>query len=353
MSAKKVSKRVAVLKGGMSPEREVSLVSGEAVAKALRGEGFDVLEIDVGYNIWEQLHEADPDVILNALHGEWGEDGRVQGVLDLFGAPYTHSGVMASALAMDKHRSKAVLRDVGITVPKGTLVERMSVAEAHPMEPPYVVKPNAQGSSVGVYIVPEGANSPPKGVDENEAMGELVLVEEFIPGRELTVSVMDGKSLAVTEIIPTKGWYDFQAKYADGGSRHVVPAEIPQDVEELCKTWALLAHETLGCRGVTRSDFRFNDINNDLSDIVNKIVMLELNTQPGMTPTSLVPEQAEYLGISFGQLSQGHNPLFYRSIRDLFCNIAIGALAWRVFARCSKIQQGHGQKQAYVYGLCR
>ena len=297
-----MSQRIVVLKGGMSPERDVSLVSGESVANALRGEGYNVTEIDVGHNIWEQLHEADPDVIFNALHGEWGEDGRIQGVLDLFGAPYTHSGVMASALAMDKHRSKAVLRDVGITVPKGTLAERVSVAQAHPMDPPYVVKPNAQGSSVGVYIIKEGADAPPNGVAENNDMGDLVLVEEFIPGRELTVTVMDGKALAVTEIIPEKGWYDYEAKYADGGSRHVVPAEIPRDVEDLCKTWALLAHETLGCRGVTRSDFRFNDINADLSDIVNKIVMLELNTQPGMTPTSLVPEQAEHIGISFGQL---------------------------------------------------
>ncbi len=297
-----MSKRVAVLKGGMSPERDVSLVSGDAVASALRDEGYEVTEIDVGHNIWEQLHAADPDVVFNALHGEWGEDGRIQGILDLFGAPYTHSGVMASALAMDKHRSKAVLRDVGITVPKGTLADRNSVAEAHPMEPPYVVKPNAQGSSVGVYIVKDGANSPPKAVADNDAMGDLVLVEEFIPGRELTVTVMDGEAFAVTEIIPAKGWYDYEAKYADGGSSHVVPADIPKNVEDLCKTWAVLAHETLGCRGVTRSDFRFNDINQDLSDIVNKIVMLELNTQPGMTPTSLVPEQAQYLGISFGRL---------------------------------------------------
>lgn len=297
-----MTKRVAVLKGGMSPERDVSLVSGEACAKALREEGFEVIEIDVGHNLWEQLHTADPDVVFNALHGEWGEDGRVQGVLDLFGAPYTHSGVMASALAMDKHRSKAVLRDVGITVPEGTLAGRKSVAEAHPMDPPYVVKPNAQGSSVGVYIVPKGANGPASQVADNEAMGELVLIEEFIPGRELTVAVMDGKALAVTEIMPTKDWYDYEAKYADGGSNHVVPADIPKDVEELCKTWALLAHETLGCRGITRSDFRFNDINNDLSDIVNKIVMLELNTQPGMTPTSLAPEQAAYAGMNFGQL---------------------------------------------------
>jgi len=294
-------KRVAVLKGGMSSERDVSLVSGSECAKALRSEGFDVTEIDVAPNLWEQLHDADPDVIFNALHGEWGEDGRVQGVLDLFGAPYTHSGVMASALAMDKHRSKAVLRDVGITVPKGALVPRLSAAKEHPMEPPYVVKPNAQGSSVGVYIVKDGANAPADMAD-NETMGDLVLAEEFVPGRELTVAVMDGKALAVTEIIPNTDWYDYEAKYADGGSHHVVPAQIPGEVTQICKTWALLAHETLGCRGVTRSDFRFNDINGDLTDIVNKIVMLELNTQPGMTPTSLAPEQAGYVGLNFGQL---------------------------------------------------
>ena len=294
-------KRVAVLKGGMSSERDVSLVSGAECAKALRSEGFDVTEIDVAPNLWEQLHEADPDVIFNALHGEWGEDGRVQGVLDLFGAPYTHSGVMASALAMDKHRSKAVLRDMGITVPKGALVPRLSAAKDHPMEPPYVAKPNAQGSSVGVYIVQDGDDAPSDMAD-NESMGDLVLVEEFIPGRELTVAVMDGKALAVTEIIPTTEWYDYEAKYADGGSAHVVPAKIPDEVTEICKTWALMAHEALGCRGITRSDFRFNDINDDLTDIVNKIVMLELNTQPGMTPTSLAPEQAGYVGLSFGQL---------------------------------------------------
>ena len=294
--------RIAVLKGGMSPERDVSLSSGAECAKALREEGYVVTEIDVAPNLWEQLHEADPDVVFNALHGEWGEDGRVQGILDLFGAPYTHSGVMASALAMDKHRSKAVLRDVGITVPEGTLVSRLSAAKDHPMTPPYVVKPNAQGSSVGVYIVNAGANSPPQEMASNEAMGELVLAEKFIPGRELTVAVMNDKALAVTEIIPNTEWYDYEAKYADGGSRHIVPAEIPDEVTNLCKTWAVLAHQALGCRGITRSDFRFNDINGDLSDIVNKIVMLELNTQPGMTPTSLAPEQAAYAGMDFRQL---------------------------------------------------
>ncbi len=294
--------RVAVLKGGMSPEREVSLVSGAAVAKALRAEGYDVSEIDAAPNLWEQLHAADPDIVFNALHGEWGEDGRVQGVLDLFGAPYTHSGVMASALAMDKHRSKAVLRDVGIRVPDGTLVSRVSAASEHPLKPPYVVKPNAQGSSVGVYIVPKGANSTPADMAANTAMGELVLAEKFAPGRELTVTVMDGKALAVTEIIPKSGWYDYDAKYQDGGSSHIVPADIPDEAADLCKTWALLAHESLGCKGLTRSDFRFDDKNTKESDIVNKMVMLELNTQPGMTPTSLAPEQAAYVGVTFGQL---------------------------------------------------
>ena len=304
-----MSKRVVVLKGGMSPERDVSLVSGAACAKALRGEGFSVTEIDVAPNLWEQLHEADPDVIFNALHGEWGEDGRVQGVLDLFGAPYTHSGVMTSALAMDKHRSKSVLRDVGITVPKGSLVPRLMAAKEHPMDPPYVVKPNAQGSSVGVYIVCKGANAPADMAD-NTAMGDLVLAEEFNPGRELTVAVMDGKALAVTEIISQTEWYDYEAKYMDGGSRHIVPADLPKEVTDICMTWAVLAHQALGCRGVTRSDFRFDDspeasgrkVSEDLMDIVNKIVMLEVNTQPGMTPTSLVPEQAAFVGMGFSEL---------------------------------------------------
>ena len=294
-------KRVAVLKGGMSSERDVSLISGAACAKALREEGYDVIEIDVAPNLWEQLNAADPDVVFNALHGDWGEDGRVQGVLDMFGAPYTHSGVMASALAMDKHRTKAVLRDVGINVSDGCLVSRRVAAEAHPMERPYVAKPNGQGSSHSIYIVKEG-EAPAAAMAENEAMGELILAEKFVPGRELTVAVMDGKALAVTEIIPQDEWYDYEAKYSDGGSRHVVPADLPQDVTDLCLTWAALAHETLGCKGISRADFRYNDINDDLTDIVNKIVMLEVNTQPGMTPVSLAPEQASYAGLSFSQL---------------------------------------------------
>ena len=300
-----MTKRVAVLLGGMSPERDVSLVSGEAVAQALSEEDFDVTKIDVAPNLWEQLHVADPDVIVNALHGEWGEDGRVQGVLDLFGAPYTHSGVMASALAMDKHRSKAVLSAVGINVPEGTLVSRVEAATSHALEAPYVVKPNAQGSSVGVYIVHQG-DEPPANMAKNEHMGDFVLAEKFAPGRELTVAVIGDKALCVTDIIPQTEWYDVEAKYSDGGSVHVVPADIPDIVRDTCMTWALLAHQTLGCRGVTRSDFRYDDTNSkvseNLSDIVNKIVMLEINTQPGMTPTSLLPEQAAHMGTSFNQL---------------------------------------------------
>lgn len=296
-----MTQRIAVLKGGMSPERDVSLVTGAAIASSLRAQGYDVTEIDMAVNLWEQLHNADPDIVINGLHGEWGEDGRVQGVLDLFGAPYSHSGVMASALAMDKHRAKAVLRDVGITVPDGMLVPREHAAQEHPMEPPYVVKPNAQGSSVGVYIVKSG-DQPAAAMAHNKDMGELVLVERFIPGRELTVAVMGDKALAVTEIIPNTAWYDYEAKYTDGGSHHVIPAQISEQAAQLCKTWAILAHETLGCRGVSRSDFRFNEKSSEKMNIVNKMVMLELNTQPGMTPTSLVPEQAEYVGMDFDQL---------------------------------------------------
>ena len=297
-----MKKRIAVLLGGLSPERDVSLVTGHAIAQALTEEGYEVTLIDAAPNLWEQLHTADPDVIVNALHGEWGEDGRMQGVLDLFGAPYTHSGVMASALAMDKHRAKAVLRDVGITVPNGTLVPRLEAAKEHCLPIPYVIKPNTQGSSVGVYIVQDEKNNTLEDMAENKDMGELVLAEEFIPGRELTVAVMDGKPLCVTEIIPKTEWYDYDAKYVDGGSRHVLPANIPQEATDLCLSWAVLAHDTLGCKGVSRADFRFDEKNTEKSGIVNKMVMLEVNTQPGMTPTSLLPEQAAYLGTSFNQL---------------------------------------------------
>ena len=293
--------RVAVLYGGMSSERDVSLVSGAACADALTAEGYDVTRIDVAPNLWDQLHEADPDVVFNALHGDWGEDGRVQGVLDMFGAPYTHSGVMASALAMDKHRSKAVLRDVGINVPDGILVSRVEAAKHHAMEPPYVLKPNGQGSSKSVYIVREG-DSPPADMAGDDGMGEFVICERFVPGRELTVSVMNGEAWDVTEIVPKNAFYDYDAKYSEGGSAHILPADISNDIRDICLTWAALAHNALGCRGISRADFIFSDINDDLTDDVKKVVMLEVNTQPGMTPTSLVPEQALRRGISFSRL---------------------------------------------------
>ena len=298
--------KIAILMGGMSAEREVSLVSGDAVNEALEAEGFKTIKIDVGQDLWAQLSRADPDVVFNCLHGEWGEDGRVQGVLDLFGKPYTHSGVLASALAMDKHRAKIVLKASGIRVPLGKLVERKLAAQKHVMRPPYVVKPNAQGSSVGVYIVPKGANRPPLDIAMNEKMGDMVLAERFAPGRELTVSVMNGKALCVTEIIAHTEFYDYKAKYADGGSSHIVPAKIPEAVAEICMDWAQTAHHALGCKGLTRSDFRYDDEKviekPRKKDIVNKIVMLELNTQPGMTPKSLSPEQAEATGMNFRQL---------------------------------------------------
>ena len=292
---------VAVLLGGISSERDVSLVSGKACVEALRREGYDVSEIDVGYNLWEQLTQVKPDVIFNALHGDWGEDGRVQGVLDMFGKPYTHSGVMASALAMDKHRAKSVLRDAGITVPEGGMRRRLDVAKAHPFAPPYVVKPNGQGSSVGVFIIKAG-DAPLAALADEADMGDFVIVEKYVPGRELTVTVMGERALAVTEIVPNTDWYDFNAKYSDGGSYHVVPAEIPKEATKLCLEWALKAHKALGCRGVSRADFRFDDVTENLTDIVNKMVMLEVNTQPGMTPTSLAPEQAAHCGIEFDAL---------------------------------------------------
>ncbi len=294
--------RVAVLKGGISSEREVSLVSGDACATALRACGYDVVEIDVTRDLWNQLIAANPDVIFNALHGDWGEDGRVQGVLDMFGKPYTHSGVMASALSMDKHRAKHVLRAVGITVPEGGLFDRQEVAQSHPIKLPYVVKPNGQGSSKSVYIIHNDNSNMSAAIAEDKEMGDEVIVEAFIPGRELTVAVMQDRPLGVTEIIPQTEWYDYEAKYSDGGSVHVVPADIPEDVSQLCMEWAVKAHKALGCRGLSRADFRFFEKNPDSDDIVNKIVMLEVNTQPGMTPTSLAPEQAAHVGINFEQL---------------------------------------------------
>jgi D-alanine-D-alanine ligase len=279
--------------GGRSAEREVSLVSGRESAAALRSEGFDVVEIDAGADLADVLRREQPDVAFNALHGRWGEDGCVQGILEWLSIPYTHSGVLASALAMDKDRAKAILAVAGLPVAKGMLARRDDVRQAHPMAAPYVVKPNSEGSSVGVYLVLEGANSPAQLSDD---MPEIVLVEEYIAGRELTTSVLGDRALGVTDII-TDGWYDYHAKYAPGGSRHEVPAKVPAEISQACLDYALRAHQALGCRGLSRTDFRWDETRG-----LDGLVLLEVNTQPGMTPTSLAPEQAAYSGLSFGDL---------------------------------------------------
>lgn len=289
--------KVAVLLGGVSPERPVSLVSGRECANAVVRLGHDLVEIDPQQPDWiAQLQAAKPDVVLNALHGVWGEDGRVQGVLDWLGFPYTHSGVAASALAMDKAKTKAVLAGTNVPLARHLLLNRVEAAKFHAMAPPYVVKPNAQGSSVGVFIVHEGANRPPVQLLDTEwSFGEEVMIEEFIPGRELTVAILGDRPLGVTEILPSVDFYDFQAKYASGGSRHEFPAKLPAEVSEAACVAALTAHQALGCRGVSRSDFRFDPER-------GRLVFLEVNTQPGMTPTSLAPEQALHNGMSFEAL---------------------------------------------------
>lgn len=285
--------KVAVLMGGPSAEREVSLSSGRECVRALETAGFAVATIDAGPDIVDQLKAAAPDVVFNALHGRWGEDGCVQGILEWLGLPYTHSGVLASALAMDKERTKAVYRSAGLPVVPSLLAARDEVRQRHVMPPPYVVKPNNEGSSVGVYIVQDAANTPPQ---LDDAMPETVMVEAYAPGRELTVTVMGDRALAVTDIL-TSGWYDYHAKYATGGSRHVIPAEIPSEIAEACLDYALRAHQALGCRGLSRTDFRWDEARG-----LEGLVLLETNTQPGMTPTSLAPEQAAHVGISFPDL---------------------------------------------------
>jgi D-alanine-D-alanine ligase len=285
--------RIAVLYGGRSAEREVSLVSGRECAAALRSEGFDVVEIDAGADLAEVLVREKPDVAFNALHGRWGEDGCVQGILEWLAIPYTHSGVMASALAMDKDRAKAIFAAAGLPVAKGLIARRDEVRRAHPMAPPYVVKPNNEGSSVGVYLVMAGANAPAQLSDD---MPETVLVEEYVAGRELTTAVMGDRALTVTDII-AEGWYDYHAKYAPGGSRHVLPADLPAEITAACLDYALRAHKALGCRGVSRTDFRWDEARGPAG-----LILLETNTQPGMTPTSLAPEQAAHVGMGFGAL---------------------------------------------------
>ncbi|MEM9146513.1 MAG: D-alanine--D-alanine ligase [Pseudomonadota bacterium] len=285
--------RVAVLKGGVSRERDVSLVSGRECAGALRHAGYDVTEVDAGRALARDLDAARPDVVFNALHGRWGEDGCVQGLLEWMGVPYTHSGVLASALAMDKSRAKAVFAEAGLPVVESLICARQDVSAGHPLAPPYVVKPVNEGSSLGICFVLEGANGPAR-LDADAP--ETLMVERYVPGRELTVAVMGERPLAVTDIL-SDGWYDYEAKYAEGGSRHVVPADLPAEITEACLSHALAAHRALGCRGLSRTDFRW-----DPSKGLDGLILLEINTQPGMTPTSLAPEQAAHCGIDFSGL---------------------------------------------------
>ncbi len=289
-------RHVAVLMGGLSAEREVSLTSGAACADALVRLGARVSRVDAGRDIAQVLTALVPDVCFNALHGAWGEDGCVQGVLETLELAYTHSGVLASALAMDKAKAKPVLAAAGVPVPGGGLFNRFEAGRAHVMAPPYVVKPNSQGSSVGVFRVFEGANGPPAELlAANWAFGEVVMIEPYVPGLELAVTVMGGDALAVTEIESRTGFYDYEAKYGDGGSVHILPAQIAPEVAARALRHAAAAHAALGCQGVTRSDLRYDALN-DL------LVLLEVNTQPGMTPTSLAPEQAAHAGLGFDEL---------------------------------------------------
>ncbi|MEM8988477.1 MAG: D-alanine--D-alanine ligase [Pseudomonadota bacterium] len=294
-------KKVAVLMGGQSSEREVSLSSGAGCAKALRSAGYDVVEIDVAADVAARLKAAAPDVAFNALHGKGGEDGCIQGLLETLRIPYTHSGVLASALAMDKNLAKDVLAAAGVPVPEGRIVTLEDAAAAHVLEPPYVVKPNDGGSSVGVHIIRKGENRPPAALAAPGAgLADAVLVEKFIPGRELTVSVLGDRALSVTEIVPRTAFYDYEAKYAEGGSSHILPADIPEEIAAECRRLALLSHATLKCRGLTRTDFRYDD-----SQAGKKgLYVLELNTQPGMTPTSLSPEQAAHEGMAYEDLTR-------------------------------------------------
>jgi D-alanine-D-alanine ligase len=294
---------VAVLMGGWSPEREVSLVSGKACAEGLREGGHTVIEYDVYRDLRalvEFLRPASgggPDVVFNAMHGKYGEDGCIQGVLEILGVPYTHSGVLASAIAMDKPMSRHVFTSIGIRVALGKVVERRSLAAGDPMPRPYVVKPIDQGSSVGVHIVRVGDNL--AAVESAEAQyGEKVLIEKFVPGRELTVAIMGDKAVAVTELRPRTRFYDYEAKYTDGVTEHLIPAPIPAEVYEQARQWALMAHQALGCTGLSRADMRWDDSLPGTSGLV----VLELNTQPGMTPLSLAPEQAKWAGISWSEL---------------------------------------------------
>ena len=291
--------RVAVLYGGMSAEREVSLATGKQVIAALREAGYDVTPVEVGDDLCAVIAALDPrpDAVFNALHGRFGEDGAIQGVLDWLAIPYTHSGVRASALAMDKGAAKAIFAAAGLPVARGGVVDIAAIEHADPMALPYVIKPVNEGSSVGVEIMRCGDNRR-AAVAAGWQFGAQAMVEEYIPGRELTVAVMGDRALAVTEITSEHQFYDYEAKYADGGSRHVIPAQIPEEITTRAKDVALAAHRALGCRGASRADFRYDDTEHS----PGRLVLLEINTQPGLTPTSLLPEQAAHVGISFPKL---------------------------------------------------
>ena len=291
--------QVAVLMGGWSSERPVSLASGKACSDALESEGYRVTRIDVGRDVARVLADLHPDVAFNALHGPFGEDGCIQGILEVLAIPYTHSGVLASALAMNKPRAKDVMKAAGIPVADAILVDRFKAAEAHVMDPPYVVKPPNEGSTFGVHIVRQDAARPPRELNSDDwPYGDTVMVEQYIAGRELTCGVRGNEPLDIIDIVVEGGFYDYHAKYAKGGSRHVLPAQISPNIYQSIQMLALRAHQALGCRGVSRADFRYDE----RLEGVAGLVCLEVNTQPGMTATSLVPEMAAHGGMDFGKL---------------------------------------------------
>ncbi|MGB7035453.1 MAG: D-alanine--D-alanine ligase [Xanthobacteraceae bacterium] len=294
-----MAKHVAVLMGGWSAEREVSLRSGKACADALTRRGYRVTPVDVGRDVATVLSAAQPDAALNVLHGRPGEDGTLQGLLEILGIPYSHSGVLASAVAMQKHYAKALFRAADVPVAEDRVVSRFEAAKSHVMAPPYVIKPVAEGSSVGVFVVTAEHTNPPQELyREDWAFGDMVMVERYVPGKELTCAVVGDRALDVIEIVPTTRFYDYEAKYAAGGSRHLLPAPILPNVYQDVRRLSLVAHSALGCRGVSRADFRYDDRG------TGKLICLEVNTQPGMTETSLVPELAAHAGITFDELVQ-------------------------------------------------
>ncbi len=294
-----MAKKIALLKGGLSVEREVSLASGAACAGALREAGYEVVEIDVGRDIAKKLEEINPDIAFNALHGRFGEDGVIQGILEMLEIPYTHSGVLASALAMNKHQAKKSFKANSIPVANHIIAPRTEIAARHLMAPPYVVKPINEGSSVGIFLVKNQDSNPVQEIlSASWQGGEYLMVERYIAGRELSCAVMGDVALGVTEIVTNLHFYNYEAKYLENGSKHIIPAQIPQKIYQKVQDLSLKAHKSLGCRGVSRADFRYNDIGGEEGELV----CLEINTQPGMTKTSLVPELAEHAGHDFIEL---------------------------------------------------